>query len=256
MDAHQDHLDTASILNVDPDQLLWVGQGARTRGLYRPRPGVKHRFGERSVLVKLYRGSTALPYRRFHGELFSRLPAGVQAARLQRSIEAGLHQMRAPYAVLEYIPGQTLRERLRAPWTVADARKALKSLFFDIWLPVWAAQLRFKDCHLGNFIVAEDGRLVMIDVEQVRKSAAELLETPQRWSQRDRHEARALRQVKNLLINTLAPAGVASKAALNREVDLVQLLQHLSALGRAEPGAGQSQARAAVSEVLDSLTSS
>ncbi len=113
--------------NRAPDDLLWVGKGTRTRGLVRPKAHVPHRFDQRSVVVKLYRGgsNTAQGYRTFHGRHFARLPALVSNPRCQQSLEAGVFMAKRSYAVLTYIEGTLLRSALQDGLTPSSATETL-----------------------------------------------------------------------------------------------------------------------------------
>lgn len=255
--------DAAAILGVaEPPpieaSLMMLGAGMRTRAVICPRANTTHRFGEGvSVVVKLYKGrgnaSAAETFRRFHGALFPALPQSVRALPIQTSIEAGMAPAAVPYAVLEYIPGVPLRALLEDANLRSDAaQRLLRELLCGLWIPIWAAGLRFKDCHPGNFIRRPDGVLAMIDTEQMRHDATELLSTPHRWTQRDRHESSGLRRLPGLLERvsmatscslTLAARRRTLKALLAR----VELQPCLAALGRS--GSGDAEVLAAESAV-------
>mgnify|MGYP000309568582 CR=1 FL=1 len=221
-----------------------LGAGMRTRAVLTPAEHVTHRFGTgSSVVVKLYKGrgnpKAGAAFRVFHGETFGRLPGSVRALPLQRSIEAGMHAGMVPYAVLGFVRGRLLREILEGdgPLALDEARQLLTDLLLEIWVPLWAHGLRFKDCHPGNFVVRPDGRLTMIDVEQMRKGAVELLETPERWDARDKHEASGLRRLPGLLERFAGAVGLCQTVAARRRfvrrcLEGSGLVARLKGLGR------------------------
>jgi hypothetical protein len=240
---------------------LWatsLGYGMRTRALISVHDGVPHRFAENfpRVVVKLFKGPAA-DYRRFHLDCFRRLPMLQGNTSFQQSLEAGALESRNAYAILEYVEGKTLRETLETSdvtWTKQRSLNVLRCLMDSIWIPCWTGSLRFKDCHKGNFIVdPNDLHLVMIDVEQTRKSAFELLDRPDDWKDRNRHEKSALRQLPGLIVDLLAASNQgATKAGLRRTTDQAlkesELPEALRALGRAESDSDvqSRQAQAAV----------
>ncbi len=218
-----------------------LGYGMRTLALITPYSGVEHRFSSRSqrVVLKLFR-SQATEHIQFHSHTFLSLPI-LQRIPLQASLAGGEFDG-CGYAVLQFIPGITLRQAVcvTSPWTGPRAVQALNDLMESIWIPAWASGLRFKDCHPGNFILSETtGRLVMIDGEQMRKPATELIDSPSRWLIRDRHEDNAFSRLPKLISDTLYAAGTeTNRAALNRAVAQAiedsHLVQHLKELGRTD----------------------
>jgi hypothetical protein len=242
--------EAAEILGVPPSHRdeLWghsLGYGARTQTLIRICSGVPHRFVDRSplVLVKLFKGDAEV-YRRFHRDYFPRLPLIPGNPRFQQTLEAGVWHGASSYAVLQYVDGIVLRERIESgqPLPSGSVRRLLTALIEEIWVPTWESGLRFKDCHKGNFIVDEGAnRLVMIDVEQIRKSAVELLDRPHGWRDRKRHERSGLRQLPGLIRDPVSAQGLdQTTASMNRRIREAlrqsRLTERLQLLGR-DPGA-------------------
>lgn len=221
-----------------------LGYGARTRAIIRVRPPVCHRFMDRepNVLVKLFKGP-AEPYRRFHRDYFPRLPVVPGNVHFQQTLEAGRWREGQAYAVLQFVDGTTLRSRLSdGPALAAKAaRSILQQIFARIWIPTWDTGLRFRDCHPGNFIVRPSGMAVtMIDVEQMRNGAFELLDTPRTWTARDAHEQLALRQVSGvfqavLAAQTTGQTGAKIRRSVNSALVDTELREHLARLGRGRP---------------------
>ena len=157
---------------------------------------VQHRFlsGNRQVVLKLFQGPARELVDFHHTD--SRPPVDVlRRPEFQQSIDAGVLPNGSGFAILEYFEGQTLKSWLASSTRcdTAELVNVMRLLFKSIWIPLWTSGLRFKDCHSGNFIVKPSlPKLVMIDCEQMRKSAAELLSGKGDWIQRDAHEASAL----------------------------------------------------------------
>jgi hypothetical protein len=63
---------------------------------------------------------------------------------------------------LSCVKGMLFREYLSGSHTEQEVKSLLEDLFCRIWIPLWAAGLRFKDCHPANFIVSESVQLVML----------------------------------------------------------------------------------------------
>lgn len=93
-----------------------------------------------------------------------------------------------PYAVLEYIPGTELADLIEeAKMDFPTACRIIEKILLEIWIPIWGAGLRFKDCHPGNFIIGADGHVYMIyraNPERRRRTSPD----PTIWKQRDRHD--------------------------------------------------------------------
>ena len=221
----------AEILGADPpraDELIELRKGARTIGLFATPSGVDHAFGAgKQVLVKIYKGygSTAgnEQYRTYHGSHFQKVPALMKNPRIQKSLAAGIYRRGGsvhPYAVLEYISGTELADRIEeGGMDIQMACRIIEEILLEIWIPIWGAGLRFKDCHPGNFILGADGHVYMIDTEQIRKDAAELLLTPATWKQRDRHEELGIQRLPGLITRlTRAARPDCKEGAVDREV--------------------------------------
>jgi len=218
--------------------------GARTRAVLATRDGVVHRFQDRQarVVAKLYKGKGNTPgslgYQHYHDRWFYRIAALTGNGHIQQSVLGGVLEGVGPYAVLQFIPGSELADVLeRGGLSTAQVGRVLGDILIQIWIPFWAAGLRFKDCHPGNFVVTSDGDTVMIDTEQMRKDANELLNQPTDWTMRDKHQESGLARLPNLVrriilaIDTPPPA-----AALLRHIkvslDQSGLFDALRRLGR------------------------
>ena len=219
------------ILGIDPsraDSLIELRRGARTIGLFATPPGVGHAFGEgRQVLVKIYKGDGSTSgneqYRTYHGSHFQKVPALMGNHYIQKSLAAGIYRRGGsvhPYAVLEYIPGTELADLIEeGKMDFPTVCRIIEKILLEILIPIWGAGLRFKDCHPGNFILGADGHIYMIDTEQIRKDAAELLLTPAIWKQRDRHEELGIQRLPGLITRLIRAARPDSKeGAVDREV--------------------------------------
>lgn len=221
----------AEILGVDSsqaDRLIELRRGARTIGLFATPPGVGHAFGGcRQVLVKIFKGDGSTSgneqYRTYHGGHFQKLPALMGNPYIQKSLAAGIYRRGGsvhPYAVLEYIPGTELADLIEeGKMEFPTACRIIEKILLEIWIPIWCSGLRFKDCHPGNFILGADGHVYMIDTEQIRKDAAELLLTPAIWKQRDRHEELGIQRLPGLLTRLIRAARPDCKeGTVDREV--------------------------------------
>ena len=242
----------AEILGVEPsraDGLIELRKGARTIGLYATPPDIGHAFGEgRQVLVKIYKGDGSTSgneqYRTYHGCHFQKVSALMGNPYIQKSLAAGIYRRGGcvhPYAVLEYIPGTELADLIKgAKLDFQDACRIIENILLEIWIPVWGAGLRFKDCHPGNFILGANGHVYMIDTEQIRKDAAEILLTPAIWKQRDRHEELAIQRLPGLITRLIRAARPDCKeGTVDREVRRLLgeagLAENLMNLGREAP---------------------
>ena len=257
----------AKILGVDParaDILIELRRGARTIGLFATPAGLAHGFGaSRQVLVKLYKGdgSTAgnEEYRTYHGLHFQRTAAMTGNPHIQQSLAAGIDCSSGvphPYAILEYIPGMELADIIEAGrLTVPEAIRIFDHIMMKIWIPLWSAGLRFKDCHPGNFIVQAGGSVFMIDTEQIRKDVAEFLHTPECWQKRDRHEELGIQRLPGLIVRLIRSARPDCKeGTMDREVRRlladIRMPAHLHGLGR---GGADAEARGAAQELAERL---
>ncbi len=237
------------ILGLDStlaDGLIELRRGARTIGLFATPPDIGHAFGGgRQVLVKIYKGDGSTSgneqYRTYHGSQFQRVPALMENPYIQKSLAAGIYRHGGsvhPYAVLEYIPGTELADLIEeAKMDFPAVCRIIEKILLEIWIPIWGAGLRFKDCHPGNFILGADGNVYMIDTEQIRKDAAELLLTPAIWKQRDRHEELGIQRLPGLITRLIRAARPDCKeGAVDREVrgllEEARLSERLKGLGR------------------------
>ena len=200
--------------------------GARTRAVLATRPGILHRLADRQerVLLKLYKGdgSTAgsVQYQDYHQRDFHRFAPLTSNSHVQQSLEAGVHPGVGPFALLQFVEGQELAVLLEESSITANlARQIIEDILLDIWIPLWAEGLRFKDCHPGNFVVTAQDRVVMIDTEQMRKDLDERLHRPREWTQRDKHERAGLSRLPGLLQRIILGASRGlSKAGVLRDV--------------------------------------
>ena len=257
----------AEILGVEPsraDNLIELRKGARTIGLYATPSSVGHAFGEdRQVMVKIYKGDGSTSgneqYRTYHGSHFQKVPALMGNPYIQKSLAAGIYRRGGsvhPYAVLEYIPGTELADLIEeAQVDFPAVCRIIEKILLDIWIPIWGAGLRFKDCHPGNFILGADGHVYMIDTEQIRKDVAELLLTPAIWKQRDRHEELGIQRLPGLLTRLIRAARPDCKeGTVDREVRRILagagLPELMKRLGR---GASSDAARVAAGILLDGM---
>ncbi len=242
------------ILGMDPsqaDSLIELRRGARTIGLFATPPDVGHAFGEgRQVLVKIYKGDGSTSgneqYRTYHGSHFQKVSALMENPYIQKSLAAGVYRRGGsvhPYAILEYIPGTELADLIEeAKMDFPAVCRIIEKILLEIWIPIWGAGLRFKDCHPGNFILGADDHVYMIDTEQIRKDAAELLLAPTIWKQRDRHEELGIQRLPGLITRLIRAARSDCKeGAVDREVRglLAEsgLPELLKGLGQGEPTA-------------------
>ena len=257
----------AEILGLEPsraDSLIELRRGARTIGLFATPPGVGHAFGEgRQVLVKIYKGDGSTSgneqYRTYHGGHFQKVPALMGNPYIQKSLAAGIYRRGGsvhPYAVLEYIPGTELADLIEAAkMDFPTVCRIIEKILFEIWIPIWDAGLRFKDCHPGNFILGADGHVYMIDTEQIRKDAAELLLTPAIWKQRDRHEELGIQRLPGLMTRLIrAVRSDCKEGTVDREVrsllEEAGLPELLKGLGR---GGSTEAADGAVGVLMDRI---
>jgi len=258
----------AGILGISPiqaDQLIELRHGARTRTLFATPAGLAHRFGNRAprVVVKLYKGDGSTTgsheYLTYHAGHFHQMPALHQSSSIQKSVTADVHTVHGesfPYAVLEYIEGEELADLIEAGSLNLDrAAKLIQQILVDIWIPLWDAGLRFKDCHPGNFIIGPSDRVYMIDTEQMRKDAAELLTAPGDWRQRQTHEESALSRLPGLLSRIKASTQADRSESAVREfikfgIKFMEINQHFSRLGRGGNRADAELSARALSELI------
>ena len=195
-----------------------IGYGMRSRALVTPLRHVKlgwrrHQRNGAAPLLKFYLGEgirSGATFIHFHNDLFARLPALAGNPRVQQSWSAGHWRRRIPYAILQYVPGQELG-RLLLDDTARGldwSTNILRQVLLELWAPIWESGLRFKDAHPNNYVVGPDSQVVMIDTEQMRKDATELLGSPRSTEQRSRHEADALKRLPGLVKRIYAGSGM------------------------------------------------
>jgi hypothetical protein len=256
----------ADILGIDTTgsrELVELRRGARTRTLFATPAGLQHPYIDRAsrVVVKIYKGdwSTAggKEYETYHADHFQRVPVLQQSPFIQKSITAGIHRNyngTFPYAVLQYIEGEELADLIRAGnMDPARALNFIEQLLLDIWIPLWDGGLRFKDCHPGNFIVTGDDRVCMIDTEQMRKDAAELLTTPKDWRKRQAHEDMGLARLPGLLSRILAATrdAISEATAKKRIKDGINSLDLSTNLSRLDRGGDRIAVEKSVRDLID-----
>gem|GEM_PF-3545069 len=215
--------DVTRILDIQNDEDVILQEfrtGCRTRAVVATGQGVRHRYSStfEQVVVKLYKGNGATAgsreYQVYHATHFHQIPALNNTALIQKSIAGGVFNGVGPYSVVEFIEGVELADRLKvADLSTRQARHILQDILGEIWIPLWHAGLRFKDCHPGNFVLTSAGKTVMIDTEQMRKDANELLHRQGDWSQRDRHEQQGLKRLPGLIQAIVCAAQPAIKKA-------------------------------------------
>ena len=243
-------------------------RGARTRAVLALRDLIDHKFKDdcAHVTVKLYKGngSTAgsKEYQRYHQTQFKQV-AALRHPNIQRSLAGGVASGVGPYSIMQYVPGDELAPLLdKRNFGTDEAESIISQILEDIWIPLWAAALRFKDCHAGNFVLTPERKVVMIDTEQMRKDVDELLNQPSSWTQRSKHEASGLKRLAGLMTRIILSAhGDAGEAKVKRIVkDALEksgLLQELGSLGRENDSTESSanQARQAAKKTIESIKS-
>ncbi len=256
----------ADILGIDTTgshELVELRHGARTRALFATPAGMHHQYSHHvpRVVIKIYKGdwSTAggKEYETYHADHFQRVPVLQQSPFIQKSITAGIHRTHNgtfPYAVLQYIDGEELADLIRAGnLDHARAVNFIEQLLLDIWIPLWDGGLRFKDGHPGNFIVSRGDRVCMIDTEQMRKDAMELLTAPKDWYKRQPHEDMGLARLPGLLSRILAAtrddiSEATAKKRIKDGINAFDLATNLSRLGR---GGSRTEAEQSAREFTD-----
>ena len=220
MKEQQEAARLLAIEDVNPDTFQSFRTGARTRAVLANKEGTTHHFNDMHprVVVKLYKGSGkskgSEEYQKYHQNSFLAISALTGNIRIQQSIAGGLKACVGPYAVVQYIEGEELAIRLdRADLSKQQATKILRDILEEIWIPLWNGGLRFKDCHAGNFVLTPEMRVVMIDTEQMRKGASELISTPTDWTQRDKHEEMGLKRLPGLIKRVVEATGSDVKSA-------------------------------------------
>lgn len=251
------------IANDNPSDWLVFRTGARTRAVVATAKDLAHRYSGASngVVVKIYKGSGqsdgSLEYQTYHRSWFQQVDALTRNQHVQKSLEGGVSGGVGPFAVVEFIEGEELADRLQArDLTRTTIRQILEDILGNIWIPLWHAGLRFKDCHPGNFVLNPEGRVVMIDTEQMRKDVDELLHRPDDWTQRDKHELLGLKRLPGLVQRIVRATQLSiSDAAVLRIVKAAlgstQLPEALAALGRNEVAVGP--ARLALDQFMAEL---
>ncbi len=228
------------------DDFIQFRTGCRTRAVLATHKSICHKYNDaqRQVLIKLYKGDGksegSLQYQNYHSSWFHQVNALVSNQYVQQSVTGGLHEGIGPYAVVQFVPGEELSPRLdQGGISKSFANQVLKNILINIWIPLWSAGLRFKDCHAGNFVVSPGGSISMIDTEQMRKDVDELLHRPDSWTQRDKHQKTGLSRLPGLVKRiVLATTHSDSDAKVLREikasVENSGLTEALHLLGRAK----------------------
>ena len=232
-------------IEIEPEMaFMQYRTGFRTRAVLATKKGVTHRFQENHerVVVKLYKGqgneTGSLGFQHYHESDFNEINALTDNDRLQQSVSGGVKEDVGPYAVVQHIEGEELAVRLlRADLTKQEASQILRDIMELIWIPLWHSGLRFKDGHPGNFVLTPDMQTVMIDTEQMRKNASELLREPESWTQRDKHQRTQLSRLPRLMKRVVKAANPSvAEARILREIKASlsdsELADSLALLGR------------------------
>lgn len=207
-----------------------------------------HKFSDKfeRVVCKFYKGDGSTKgfcegYMPFHKRDFPKIGA-LKNPLVQQSLDCGVFEgdcSPAPYSVFRFIEGRMLRDVVEAEspcLSESEAKNILRDMFCGVWIPLWAAGLRFRDGHTGNWVLGDDGHAYMIDTEQIRKDAAELLYNSASWTQRDKHEKMCLRLVSGIFADLLNACGKGiSDAAAKKILAQTEFLAVLSKLGRDTP---------------------
>lgn len=240
--------------------------GARTRRVLKVPPGLQHRWAGRQdeLVVKLYKSPLDRPpaagtqaYLDFHRDAFPREPSLMGNPSVQQSLAAGFTRGLGPWAVLSWVEGEELRDCCEEGRLAPEqARAVLEQLLLRIFVPLWAAGLRFKDCHPGNFIVPGSGpAVVMIDTDQLRKGTFEKQASPTAWQQRTRHEQSGLKRLPGLVCKVALGAGVKlSTTKAKRMVQDCGVSTALAGLGR-PGGTAPAEAEAAARRLIRAVGS-
>ena len=217
--------------------------GFRTRAVLALRDTIDHKHANKSALVtvKLYRGKGTTvgskEYQDYHETQFAEVTA-LRHPHIQQSLAGGVATHVGPYSIMQYVPGEELRPLLeQQQFTASEAKSFISQILSEIWIPLWSAGLRFKDCHPGNFVLTPEKKVVMIDTEQMRKDVNELLNHPSTWTQRDKHEASGLKRLAGLLTLIVMSAHADSregtvKRHIKEAMAKTGLLDKLKVLGR------------------------
>ena len=210
-------IQVARILNIDTiddNTFVRYAAGMHSRAVMATGKDVPHRLFEKHgrVVVKLYPGAGtragSLRFQNYHESDFHGIQALTANDRLQQSIEGGVFVDVGPYSIVQHIEGESLVERLElTDLSKQAAARILREIIELIWIPLWDSGLRFKDCHPGNFVLTPDMRVVMIDSEQMRIGASELLSTPTCWTKRNRHEEIGLGRLPGLIQRVIEATG-------------------------------------------------
>lgn len=230
----------------------------------------EHKFSGRfkRATCKFYKGDGSTKgfaegYMPYHNKYFPQIPA-LHSRLVQQSLGSGIYadgKNRVPYSVFEYIEGRMLRDVVGnkdfpvplPSISVRQARKIIWDMFMDVWIMIWAAGLRFRDGHTGNWVYGDDGNTYMIDTEQIRRDAAELCSTPNDWTQRNKHEKSCLRLVDGIFADLANACGIKITDARAKElIAKTNLKEALGNLGR-DPSMGAEAVAAAKCAVLDAV---
>ncbi len=176
----------ADILDLKSGKIsLLTARGFNSLALLKTSSDAAHKYPEYpEVVVKFLRRDC--PKERFdeiarwHNENFGKFPV-LKSIRFQQSLEAGIYTDKYGktyfYSVVEYICGTVLQDfiDLAVPLNKSLCKSIVVQLFESIIIPAWACGLTFPDIQGRNFILRNSGNLSMLDTEQMRRSAAEIL---------------------------------------------------------------------------------
>lgn len=176
----------ADILGLRSGEIsLLSTRGYNSVALLKTSAGSIHKYaGFPEAVVKIFRRDC--PRERFakiarwHNEDFGKFPI-LKSKNFQQSLGAGEYVDKFGkvyfYAVMEYIPGTLLQDfvDLELPLDGSLAKSIINQLFHSIIIPAWNCGLTFSDIQGRNFVLRGDGILAMLDTEQMRHSATEML---------------------------------------------------------------------------------
>jgi len=187
-------------------------------------PLIRHRFerkGVRPVGLKIFNlvdGKVMWPsVSKFHASQRKKLP-GLPNAYVQEVLDYGDiqddHGTERGYLIQQWVEGVVLEEKIRVGLTADEVRQIADDLFREIIIPLWSKGTSWWDVRDSNFVVTQDGRLMMIDSDSVGAYADEILQTPQVFTKRNRGSSTAMKRYAGLLARIagrLAPRGEKSK---------------------------------------------
>ncbi len=230
--------------------------GARNVGFYVSVGEHKYSDRYKRVSCKFYKGDGSTKgfvegYMPFHKDAYQKQKALNDNPYVLQSLDAGVAQDKAgktyPYAVFEYVEGVMLRDFVNDKSTLIskeEARAILSDMFLNVWIPVWAAGIRFQDGQTGNWVVGDDKKTYMIDTEQMRKDVFELENTPDIWTQRDKHEKLGLKKIAGIFADLCNKASVPMTDPKSKKIlEQTDFISSLQSLGK-NPNNSQAQAHA------------